>query len=211
MLIRWFHQTWLDERLFGWSKSANRGTSAWAGATRSQEISRAATPDLSEDEEVADYDNVLGYLPIYEGAPHGHHRIRSKQNSYADLQKLRMSAIGKGTRFDFLIEFLPGLPEMQEIHTEISRFSQARWVRARVSTSAGGIASGGRPSPMVLQSTASQRSTDKRSSRRRPKSSIGKSRNTGTRLTRDYLFFLPCLFSVSLVMSCGCAHTPMSL
>ena len=90
-----FHQTWLDERLFGWSKSANRGTSVWAGATRSQEISRAATPDLSEDEEVADYDNVLGYLPIYEGAPHGH-RIRSRQSSYADLQKLRMSAIGKG-------------------------------------------------------------------------------------------------------------------
>lgn len=88
--------TWLDERLFGWSKSANRGTSAWEGATRSQEISRAATPDLSEDEEVADYDNVLGYLPIYEGAPHGNHRIRSRQNSYADLQKLRMSAIGKG-------------------------------------------------------------------------------------------------------------------
>ena len=93
-----FHQTWLDERLFGWSKSANRGTSAWAGATRSQEISRAATPDLSEDEEVADYDNVLGYLPIYEGAPHGHSRVQSRQSSYADLQKLRMSAIGKGGR-----------------------------------------------------------------------------------------------------------------
>jgi len=87
--------TWLDERLFGWSRSAHRGTSAWAGATRSQEISRAATPDLSEDEEVADYDNVVGCLPIYEGTPHGH-RTRSRQNSYADLQKLRMSAIGKG-------------------------------------------------------------------------------------------------------------------
>ena len=94
-VLNCFHQTWLDERLFGWSKSAQRGTSAWAGATRSQEISRAATPDLSEDEEVVDYDNVLGYLPVYEGAPHGH-RTRSRQNSYADLQKLRMSAIGKG-------------------------------------------------------------------------------------------------------------------
>lgn len=102
-----FCQTWLDERLFGWSKSAHRGTSVWAGATRSQEISRAATPDLlpSEDEEVVDYDNVLGYLPIYEGAPHGH-RVRSKQNSYADLQKLRMSAIEKGVRFGFLFELL---------------------------------------------------------------------------------------------------------
>jgi hypothetical protein len=38
----------------------------------------SATPDLSEDEEVADYDNVLGYLPIYEGAPYGHHRTRSR-------------------------------------------------------------------------------------------------------------------------------------
>ena len=104
-----FHQTWLDERLFGWSKSANRGTSAWAGATRSQEISRAATPDLSEDEEVADYDNVLGYLPTYEGTPHGHHRSRSKQSSYADLQKLRMSAIGTGARFDFFLRVSAGL------------------------------------------------------------------------------------------------------
>ena len=57
---------------------------------------------------MVDYDNVLGYLPIYEGAPHGHHRPRSRQNSYADLQKLRMSAIEKGTRFVFLLGYCIG-------------------------------------------------------------------------------------------------------
>lgn len=199
-----FHQTWLDERLFGWSKSANRGTNAWAGATRSQEISRAATPDLSEDEEVADYDNVLGYLPIYEGAPHGHHRIRSRQNSYADLQKLRMSAIGKGGRCDPLFESMPSLPWTQVIRMEISKLIRAHWEKARGSTSVMVIANGKPLSPMASPLTASQRSTDKRNSRRRRRSSIGKSRNTGTRLMRDYfiLFFHPCLFNVSFAMFC---------
>jgi len=161
-----FHQTWLDERLFGWSKSANRGTSAWAGATRSQEISRAATPDLSEDEEVADYDNVLGYLPIYEGAPHGYNRSRSKQNSYADLQKLRMSAIEKGAQFDLSFEFMSGLPEMQAIHMVASRLTQVHWARVRGSTSVTDIVSGRPPSLMASQLIASRRLTNKRSSRR---------------------------------------------
>ncbi|TFY74185.1 hypothetical protein EWM64_g9828, partial [Hericium alpestre] len=49
--------TWLDERLFGWSRSAQRGTSAWAGGTRSQDISRAATPDVSDEEDTGDYDD----------------------------------------------------------------------------------------------------------------------------------------------------------
>ncbi|KAI0082693.1 glycerol-3-phosphate O-acyltransferase [Panus rudis PR-1116 ss-1] len=76
--------TWLDERLFGWSRSATRGTSAWAGG--STEISRAATPDISDDEE-GDYDNLLGYL---EGKGlSSRTRSRSQQASYADLQKLR--------------------------------------------------------------------------------------------------------------------------
>lgn len=84
-----FFQTWLDERLFGWSRSAKHGTSAWAGGTRSTEISRqpsrAATPDTSSDEE-GDYDNILGV--VEKGAS----RSRSRQNSYADLQKLRKSS-----------------------------------------------------------------------------------------------------------------------
>ena len=81
-------QTWLDERLFGWTRSAMRGTSAWAGSSPSTEISRTATPDASEDEDgPGDYDNLLGYL---EGrGPSSRPRSRSLQNSYADLQKLR--------------------------------------------------------------------------------------------------------------------------
>lgn len=85
-------QTWLDERLFGWSKSATRGTSAWAG---SAEISRAATPDASDDEdEPGDYDDLLGFLAANGGGTGGpsRSRARSVQNSYADLQKLRMSS-----------------------------------------------------------------------------------------------------------------------
>ncbi|OSX58257.1 hypothetical protein POSPLADRAFT_1041385 [Postia placenta MAD-698-R-SB12] len=77
--------TWLDERLFGWSRSTARGTSAWAG-TPSTEISRASSPAPSEDE-VSDNDNVLGYLKARK--PAGRSRSRSHQNSCADLQKLR--------------------------------------------------------------------------------------------------------------------------
>ncbi|PSR74916.1 hypothetical protein PHLCEN_2v9450 [Hermanssonia centrifuga] len=86
--------TWLDERLFGWSRSAHRGTSAWAG-TRSHEISRATsrapTPDGSDDEEgPGDYDNLLGYLEGKGSITRA--RSPSVQNSYADLQKLRRTS-----------------------------------------------------------------------------------------------------------------------
>ena len=37
-------QTWLDETLFGWTRSARRGTSAWAGS-HAHDTSRAPTPD----------------------------------------------------------------------------------------------------------------------------------------------------------------------
>ncbi|KZT68983.1 hypothetical protein DAEQUDRAFT_670412 [Daedalea quercina L-15889] len=77
--------TWLDERLFGWSRSASRGTSAWSG-TRSHDISRAPSPDASDDE-TGDYDDVLGYL---EGRSSQSSRTgRSHQSSYANLQRLR--------------------------------------------------------------------------------------------------------------------------
>lgn len=83
-----FLKTWLDERLFGWSHSAKRGTSAWAGS-QSTEVSRNGTPDVSSDEE-GDYDNVLGYLSMSAGTSAGlHTRSRSQQSSYANLQKLR--------------------------------------------------------------------------------------------------------------------------
>ncbi|KAJ6596876.1 hypothetical protein DFH09DRAFT_1272422 [Mycena vulgaris] len=40
---------WLDEHLFGWSRSSNRGTSAWAGT--STEASRIGSPNDSEEED----------------------------------------------------------------------------------------------------------------------------------------------------------------
>ncbi|EJF65776.1 glycerol-3-phosphate O-acyltransferase [Dichomitus squalens] len=79
--------TWLDERLFGWSRSAKRGTSAWAG-TRSHDISRVPTPDASDDEDHPDYDDLNipsgdGYLLAT--------RPRSQRSSYADIQRLRLT------------------------------------------------------------------------------------------------------------------------
>ncbi|TFK42612.1 glycerol-3-phosphate O-acyltransferase [Crucibulum laeve] len=82
--------TWIDERLFGWSRSAKRGTSAWGGLS-GDETSRIGTPDETDEEDTGDYDNVVGII-----ASDGHtltaHKSRSRQSSYADLQKLRMSA-----------------------------------------------------------------------------------------------------------------------
>jgi glycerol-3-phosphate O-acyltransferase/dihydroxyacetone phosphate acyltransferase len=72
--------TWLDERLFGWSRSADA----------SREVSRAGSPRGSDDEDGGDYDDLLkGTQP--EGTSS---KIQSQRGSYADLQKLR--AMGKG-------------------------------------------------------------------------------------------------------------------
>lgn len=85
-------QTWIDERLFGWSRSAQRGTSAWGGVTPVNESSRSGTPNETDDEEAPDYDNVLGYFPDQEqpGSPRVP-KSRSRNSSYADLQRLRMT------------------------------------------------------------------------------------------------------------------------
>lgn len=84
--------TWIDERLFGWSRSAKRGTSAWGGITPNIEISRSGTPNETDDEEAPDYDDVLGYFPDQEqpGTPRVP-KSRSRNSSYADLQRLRMT------------------------------------------------------------------------------------------------------------------------
>ncbi|KAG1731911.1 glycerol-3-phosphate O-acyltransferase [Suillus lakei] len=82
--------TWIDERLFGWSRSAKCGTSAWGGSTPTQDNSRPATPDLSDDEDHGDYDHAVNYISAYEDA--SRHKVRSRQGSYADLQRLRMTA-----------------------------------------------------------------------------------------------------------------------
>ncbi|KAF8350734.1 hypothetical protein F5887DRAFT_876538 [Amanita rubescens] len=81
--------TWIDERLFGWSRSAKRGTSAWGG-NPADDISRVGTPDDSDDEDTGDYDNVIGVIPLNEDLLNVQ-KIRSRQSSYADLQKLRMT------------------------------------------------------------------------------------------------------------------------
>ena len=66
-------QSWLDERLFGWSpeylgdSDMSRGTS---GMT---------TPVYSEDE-AGDYDNLLGYVDSRRPS------IRTRSSSYADLR-----------------------------------------------------------------------------------------------------------------------------
>lgn len=70
--------TWLDERLFGWSHS---------GSSSGDDLSRSGTPtptSAPEDEE-GDYERVLGFIRAYEGTLE-----RSRQSSYADLQKLRL-------------------------------------------------------------------------------------------------------------------------
>ncbi|EIN07408.1 glycerol-3-phosphate O-acyltransferase [Punctularia strigosozonata HHB-11173 SS5] len=83
--------TWLDEKLFGWSTSSKRGTSAWAGGSKSHDASTLATPDDSDDEDAGDYDNVLGYLPSQDLRVPPSQKSRSRNGSYADLQKLRLT------------------------------------------------------------------------------------------------------------------------
>ncbi|OSD01601.1 glycerol-3-phosphate O-acyltransferase [Trametes coccinea BRFM310] len=85
--------TWLDERLFGWSRSAKRGTSAWTG-TQSQEISRAATPDVSDEEDEPDYDNLI--VSLGDGSSLIT-RPRSQRSSYADITRLRRTSSAANT------------------------------------------------------------------------------------------------------------------
>ncbi|KIO34813.1 hypothetical protein M407DRAFT_240595 [Tulasnella calospora MUT 4182] len=84
--------TWLDERIWGWTRSARRGTNVWAGP-KSTEASRMHSPDASDEEseeETGDYDDVLGNIPGYV-SPSNRLRSRSLANSYADLQQLKRS------------------------------------------------------------------------------------------------------------------------
>jgi len=88
--------TWLDEHLFGWSRSAKRGTSVWAGLG-SSETSRYPTPDGSDSEDFGDYDSFLRYLPTDSGEQSPvRFRSRSLRGSYADLQQLKVSSMTPG-------------------------------------------------------------------------------------------------------------------
>ena len=108
-------QTWLDERLFGWTRSPSRGTSAWAG-NGSTDPSRAASPDATEDEseDEGDYEQLLGYIPIEGDWSPPRSRSRSMRSSYADLQQLKMtqSATTTGANPRFLNASLPNDPEV---------------------------------------------------------------------------------------------------
>ncbi|KAH9484305.1 putative acyltransferase [Psilocybe cubensis] len=81
--------TWIDERLFGWSRSARRGTSAWGGHV--DDLSRINTPDDSDEEDTGDYDNVVGVLGTDDQHLAAVYKSRSRQSSFADLQRLRMA------------------------------------------------------------------------------------------------------------------------
>ncbi|KAG6832389.1 hypothetical protein H0H92_002657 [Tricholoma furcatifolium] len=78
--------TWIDERLFGWSRSAKRGTSAWGGVS-GDESSRIGTPDESDEEDTGDYDNVINVIPTTDEL--STNQPKSRQSSFADLQRLR--------------------------------------------------------------------------------------------------------------------------
>jgi len=77
--------TWIDERLFGWTRSSKRGTSAWSGV---EDSSRGNTPDETDDEDAGDYDDVVGLIPPNDDQD----KTRSRQNSYADLQRHRLNS-----------------------------------------------------------------------------------------------------------------------
>ncbi|KAJ7097527.1 hypothetical protein C8R44DRAFT_811549 [Mycena epipterygia] len=66
--------TWLDERIFGFSG--------------------AVTAPNSDEEDAGDYDNVIKFIPGLNGMlqPAAAATSRSRTSSYADLQRLRMSA-----------------------------------------------------------------------------------------------------------------------
>ena len=66
--------TWIDERLFGWTRSSKRGTSAWSGV---EDPSRANTPDETDEEDAGDYDDVVGLIPPNDDQD----KTRSRQNS----------------------------------------------------------------------------------------------------------------------------------
>lgn len=77
--------TWIDERLFGWSRSAKHGTSAWLGLS-GDEASRIGSPSETDEEDTGDYDDVVGIIASSDDV---NTKAKSRPSSYADLQRLR--------------------------------------------------------------------------------------------------------------------------
>ncbi|KAF5391440.1 hypothetical protein D9757_001918 [Collybiopsis confluens] len=88
--------TWIDERLFGWSRSATRGTSAWAGMSF-EEPGHADTPEDSDEDEAGDYEGIIGLVPVHDEQGGN---VRSRNNSYANLQRLRLSNLAQTSALD---------------------------------------------------------------------------------------------------------------
>ncbi|WVQ97401.1 hypothetical protein IAU59_004514 [Kwoniella sp. CBS 9459] len=85
---------WLDERIFGWNRSASVGQSVWNGTkmdkTRSEPSTAPASPAESDNEEEADvdYDDVLAIIDTRRAGP-GSPRTRRRGRSYHDLTQLK--------------------------------------------------------------------------------------------------------------------------
>ncbi|KAL0071434.1 Glycerol-3-phosphate/dihydroxyacetone phosphate acyltransferase [Marasmius tenuissimus] len=107
--------TWIDERLFGWSKSARRGTSAWSGVIHVDEPSRVGTPDESEEEDAGDYEHVIGLLPD------DHLKSRSRTNSYAELQRLRNQSSPLAYSSQFAMSPATPVNEVDQLSFRIGR------------------------------------------------------------------------------------------
>ncbi|KAI6118935.1 glycerol-3-phosphate O-acyltransferase [Pisolithus croceorrhizus] len=73
--------TWMDERLFGWSRTARRGNDTPANSPQ--------IPDESE-KDCWDYDHVIDFIPAYEDASLG--KLRGRRGSYADLHRFRVAS-----------------------------------------------------------------------------------------------------------------------
>ncbi|KAK8865983.1 hypothetical protein IAR55_001133 [Kwoniella newhampshirensis] len=89
---------WLDERIFGWNRSASVGQSVWgAGSkmekTRSESSTAPASPAESDNEEYeadVDYDDVLAIIDTRRSNPSSSSpRTRRRGRSYHDLTNLR--------------------------------------------------------------------------------------------------------------------------
>ncbi|WVQ82544.1 hypothetical protein IAT38_004673 [Cryptococcus sp. DSM 104549] len=89
---------WLDERIFGWNRSASVGQSVWGGTkldkARSEPSTAPASPNESDDEEYeadVDYDDVLAIIDTRRAGPNSP-KGRRRGRSYHDLTNLRDGA-----------------------------------------------------------------------------------------------------------------------